>query len=377
MNSNTRPNEAHSQEVYSQYAPVADEIDLIDIWRILMEQKWLILGITALCTALAVGVALLLPREYKAEVIMMPPSIETVEKLNVPNIDESSEDYFFRVKPQELYHELIKNLQSHSLQRKFFDENGLVRVLASKEDVRPIELIFREEFSQKMVVGGVKQNKGEREFVNVTYTGKDPSQIADWLNSFVQLVDAETITAQQQSFSMKVKRRRESVSQRIDSLRSIEQARRLDLIARLEEASVIAEGIGWRERTGFSGGGSSNDNSNGVNMSLNLQSTPLYWRGVKALKSEITTLKQRANDDPFIPELRGLQEQLDFLSSVSQDIDNVHAMRLDQPAIADNRPVTPNRKLIVVLGFVLGGLLAVFVAFIRNMVVTAKNTSLD
>ena len=371
MDSNKQSNEVPPQ-VYPQYAPMADEIDLLDIWRILMRQKWLILGITVFCTALAVGAALLLPRAYRAEVIMLPPLAETVEKLNVPNLGGDSDSYFFKVESQELYHGLIENMQSNWLQRQFFDDNELTPLLSKKNDKRSEDVIFKEELSEKLVVAGINKNRGEREFVTITFEGQNPDQIAGWLNTFVRLADNKTIMAQTQSFAMKVQRVKDSVSQRIESLRSVEKSRRFDLIARLDEAVVVAEKLGWVDQHSKLGIQYEQAKMDAINMSFSLQDVPLYLRGSNALKAEVDVLKQRKNDDPFIPELRGLQEQFNFLSSVRQDAENVHAMRLDRAAIADDRPIKPKRKLIVVLGFVLGALLSVFVAFIRNMVVTAK-----
>lgn len=49
-----------------------DEIDLREIWNILWGGKWWILGITFVCTVLAVAYALGLPNWYKAEVVLAP-----------------------------------------------------------------------------------------------------------------------------------------------------------------------------------------------------------------------------------------------------------------------------------------------------------------
>lgn len=247
MDSNTQHNEEH-QQVYPQNAPMNDEIDLLGIWRIIVGQKWLILGITALCTALSIGAALLLPREYRAEVIMMPPQAETIEKLNISTKgcgDENSEEYFFKVEPQMLYQELIENFQSNKLQRQFFNENGLGSFLSKKDDKRPENVIFEEEFSKKLTVRGINRNKGEREFVTITLEGANPEQIADWLNSYVLLIDQKTIKAQTQAFSIKVQRVKDSLLKRIQSLRATEQSRRLDTIARLEEAVTVAKNSVW------------------------------------------------------------------------------------------------------------------------------------
>ena len=366
-------NNGTSHNQLAGYHSDADEIDLLDLWQILIKQKWIIIVVTLVCTGAAIVSALLLPREYRAEVVLLPPTAEMVEKLNVPDINKNiqgDEKYFFKVTEQDLYANLIKNIQSYSLQHQFFDENDLLRFVTNKDDSRPVDRVFAEEFRKKLAVKGIETNKVPKEFVTITLEGKEPNQIATWLNDFVRLADKTTIAELNQTFSVKVHRMKDSISRKIESLRNFERARRLDRIAALQEAHRIAKKIGLVEgpsNLGFMENQSeTDDNYKDKKMSFILQ-TPLYLRGTKALQAEITALKERENDDPFIPRLRTLQQNLDFLSSIKQDVDNVHAMRLDRVAVADDRPVKPKRKLLVALGFVSGFILALFLAFFRNM----------
>lgn len=52
---------------------------------------------------------------------------------------------------------------------------------------------------------------------------------------------------------------------------------------------------------------------------------------------------------------------------ISQRIEPRSLYRLEQPALVNSAPVKPRRTLIVALGFVLGGMLGVFVALVRIM----------
>ena len=51
---------------------VEDEISLVDLWRVLMAQKWMIFWVTILFTLGAVGYALRAPDIYKAEAVLAP-----------------------------------------------------------------------------------------------------------------------------------------------------------------------------------------------------------------------------------------------------------------------------------------------------------------
>lgn len=378
MDSKKQQDETQPQ-VSQQPTFVSDEIDLLDILKILIQQKWLILGITVLCTTLAIGVAILLPKEYMAKLVIRPPSVDSVEKLNIVNVDSNeAEGYFFRIGSQELYQELIDNLRSNQLRRKFFKENDLFRFLSQKEDNKSEDAIFEYSFNKKLVVDiGKKKAKGNIKFVTIILKGEDPAQIADWLNNFVSFADKETIMAQTVASSLKVQLEKENLLQRIESLRSMGRKRRLDKIAQLEEAILVADKLGWVEQYSNLGIQYEQAKMGTLNMSFSLHNVPLYFRGSKALQAEIDVLKQRKNDDPFIPELGSLLNQLNFLSLLKQGTDNVHAMTLDRAAIADDRPIKPKKKNIVVLGFMLGLLLSVCVAFIRNMILTAKPSRVE
>jgi LPS O-antigen subunit length determinant protein (WzzB/FepE family) len=126
----------------------------------------------------------------------------------------------------------------------------------------------------------------------------------------------------------------------------------------------------------------------------------IYTRGYEAIEAEIASLSNRKVDDPFIPELRGLQEKLKLLehnrkieqlksrqnddpfikslrdkenelarlASIDIDPATVKTARLDQAAFPPDKRIKPKRKLIVVLGFMLGLMLGVFAAFFVNFI---------
>jgi len=349
-----------------------------------MRQKQLIVGITIFCTFLATGVAFLLPREYKAELTIMPPSSVSVEVFNIPSIIpptfpsinnslDSSEfeeisGLFYQVKPQDLYEELVNTLMSRSLRFRFFKGNGLSSLFSKNNDNPSESILFEHNFNEKLTLTGITKDIGQRDYVTITLVGENPRQIKGWLNDFVDLADKTTIANQNNYFAEKVKMLKEDVFKRIESLRTIEKAHRLDRIASLEEAFAIAEKLGLGNGTDGRTNIYKQEDRDGVKMSFSLQEKPLFFRGTRTLKAEIDILKQRKNDDPFISELRILQEQFDLLSSLKQGVDEIHSMTVDGPVIVDNRPIKPKRKLIVVLGFLFGVLLSIFVVFIQNMV---------
>jgi chain length determinant protein (polysaccharide antigen chain regulator) len=358
----------HSSKNYQNQNQMIDEINLLDISKIFFRQKWLILCTTFLCTAITIIIVLRLLPEYRSEVTLLPPLAETIEKLNIPNYEEKGEEYFFKVDPQDLYTELILNLQSNHLRKQFFDNNNLLQHLSKTGDNRTENMIFQDDFSQKLSIAGITPKKEDTEFIVITLEGSDPARIAEWLNSFIQLADQETISGQTRSFETKIRIMKNSISKKIESLRTTEKSRRLDTIAQFKEATIIARKLGWINQPENPVMQYEKANTRELDMSFSLQKMPLYLRGAKALQAEIDVLSDRKNDDPFIPDLRSLQEKLNFLSSVTQDTSNIHSMRLDQAAIVSEHPVKPKRKLLIIVGFISGFIFSLIIALLRNAI---------
>jgi LPS O-antigen subunit length determinant protein (WzzB/FepE family) len=72
------------KEEQVQYVPVQmmpmggdeDEIDLLDLWRILLKGKWIIAGVTLCCVLAGVGYALLATPVYEIEALLAPGTID-------------------------------------------------------------------------------------------------------------------------------------------------------------------------------------------------------------------------------------------------------------------------------------------------------------
>jgi uncharacterized protein involved in exopolysaccharide biosynthesis len=69
-----------------------DEIDLFELFQKLYEQRWTILGITALTTALAILVSIFMPKAYKAEVMVEVPIIGS-KIIDISEIQETIKTY--------------------------------------------------------------------------------------------------------------------------------------------------------------------------------------------------------------------------------------------------------------------------------------------
>jgi len=338
-----------------------DEINLMDLGRVLVKRK-----VAAICVAIAVVVvavayALLASPVYKAEAYLLPPLNKSVQALQVvqsfqdSQAPQSSQDSHDTSKndispTQKAYSLFVQNLKSWSLLRRYFDSHHLADGLATRHHTVDVEREFKG-FVQNF---SVHQDRKNRSDVHVSFQGHDAALAAKWVNGIVALANEQTVRMLVQDVSAKLTEKRKQLRNQIAAKRKFAHLRREDRIDTLVSALHIAETLGIKESrvTGQQG-----DNG-----------SPLYMMGSKALKAQIEILRQRKNDDPYIPGLRDLQETLGLLEGIHIDPSDVSAVRIDQKAIAPEHPIRPKRTLIVVLGLIVGSVLGVFVAFFAEFV---------
>ena len=109
-------------------------------------------------------------------------------------------------------------------------------------------------------------------------------------------------------------------------------------------------------------------------LNISKSSTPLYYRGYRALNAEIKILKTRKSDDPFIIGLRDLQENVALLRSIKIEEEGMHSVTIDQAAYPPKNRIKPTRSLIVSLGTVVGLFLGICLVYFVSFVQKQKET---
>lgn len=384
MNSQIKQNIPPVSDGYQSLCP-EDEINLLDIWRVLVRQRKWILFITIIIFSLAVAYSLFSPRVYQAEAILLPPLSSDVARLNIrlPDTDNENypnqQQYLYETSTEKLYAKFMENLHSVGLRQQFFKQNNLLAALTKDKDseIKPNE-IFKHKFQELITIKKAAKNKtSANNAVSITLEGAQPDLVAKWLNNFISFADLHTVTLVANTLNTTLDMQKKDLQERIKILRKSAQNRRLDSIAALEEASQIAEKLKLLEPADSLG--NQNNKSDNLKLStvVNTKEQPLYLRGSKALRAEVESLKNRKNDDHFIPGLRDLQDRLEFLENIHLDAEAIHAVRIDQPAYSPDSPIKPKRKLIAALGLVLGLMLGVFAAFMINFIDTANKKEND
>jgi len=84
---------------------------------------------------------------------------------------------------------------------------------------------------------------------------------------------------------------------------------------------------------------------------------------------EVEILQERDQEDLYLTDLAELREEAARLQGIKLDTERLRLVRLDQLALQSLNPVKPKKAMIIALGLVLGGMLGVFIALIRSLMV--------
>lgn len=330
----------------------SDEIDLVELFQSLWQQKGLILAFTLVALVSAAAFAFLSPPEYEARAGVLPPSLGDIAAYNLGggklNLSE------FNV--SDIYAVFKTNLLSGALKRTFFDETYLPALPADKRVDTAQDKLW-EEFN-KTLTFKAPDIKNTPDYYEVTVEHESPDLAAEWANLYVDMAEEKTEQEMQQNVRNEIAARTRVIERQIDTLLITAKKRREDRIVRLREALVVAEAVGMDAPQVVTT--SDGDLTPFVDGNL------MYIRGAKAIRAELAVLEKRENDDPFVNELRDLEKQLDFLEKIDVNPNDVSVFTLDSSVEIPETPVKPKKALILALGVIVGGILGVFAAFISS-----------
>ncbi|TCD21216.1 chain-length determining protein [Pseudomonas sp. IC_126] len=335
-----------------------DEIDLVELFKALWQQKLIIIGITIVVTVCAAAYAFLSRPVYEARAMVLPPFLSDIAAYNAGR-NASTQNSLKSFSTEDVYAVFTRNLKSLSLRRAFFQDVYLPSLTETRR-ASPEDRLWAS-FNDQLTVRA--PDKQQPDMLEVRVEHEDAEQAASWVNDFVARAASAAKDDMQRNVISEIDARIRSTERRIASLRSTASQRRQDRIAVLQEALVVAKAVGMITPQVTAGRTSSSQE-----LEEFVDGSLTYMRGAKAIEAELAVLEARKSDDPFISELRSLQEELSFLNTIEIDPNTVAVFRLDSAAQPPQTPIKPKKMMIVALGLVLGGMLGIFVALIRVMV---------
>ncbi|WP_313489252.1 Wzz/FepE/Etk N-terminal domain-containing protein [Stutzerimonas nitrititolerans] len=414
--------------VVPQQSNTTDEIDLVELFRALWRQKLLIIGVTLIAAVIAAAYAFLATPYYETRTYLRPVPKSNLDQLNETGIYKltpeeainrvagglSSYDnrLDFFLNNQELFQNIPK--RGDSLEQTFaaFNETAfeMLHPDPKKTDNRSAFVGLKLTYPKGMDGASVVND-----FVSYVVE-LERQEIADDLESLIDnrlsSLDMK-MEAQRANYNASKEAKiaalleesalnRARLQDELAALREELKTRRTHRIQKLNEAIAIAESLGIRTPTTPSAmTQSTRSGTQVIRTEVTNQEIPLYFMGTEALAAErdalanresddfiepriaeiqselamlehnreVEILQDREEEDLYLADLAKLREEAARLKGIKLDTERLRLVRLDQLALQSLSPVKPKKPMIIALGLVLGGMLGVFIALIRSLMV--------
>ncbi len=407
-----------------------DEIDLRKLFNSLVEKKLFIFSVTVFVTLLAIIYALRITPTYEAVSSFTSPSTSSIININSLNLSNESKE-----SKESVFSNFLTNISSRKLQTKVFLDGDYLTVFNPENN--PIDdvnnFIIQTLESVELDPPNVTAKTLGLGFLNelpysISMQGSDAESISMYLNDLVITANNNTIekmmgiirqkiairldeiaierelllTAAERDRLSKIKQIKEEDAQKIREINDqIDRAKfkakedRFNEIVVLADAAILARSLGVKENNFKLIGDETNSNLT-IAIGENNDLPKWYLYGEKALLERVELLESRTSDDPFIPELVILKNQLNEvqnnnllktlearkddspfvaeiinldiekieLESTIIDLTGVNTMQINQVAISE--PIKSNKRMIVVLAFIGSFMMSIFLALIMG-----------
>jgi LPS O-antigen subunit length determinant protein (WzzB/FepE family) len=418
-----------------------DEIDLRQLAKSLRERSRFIFGFTGIVTLVAITYLLYqstLPLQYKIETSFLKPSDRVVLQLNKFQLLSETKD--------SIYTRFLNLVGSKSFQKSIFLDGDYANKLNETNELIDDVDVFASgviNSAQLSIFKIDSKNNGNNNANYLASTkielpyilsieGTNLDVLSEYLNEVVSKANQEvvlyTASIEQQMVANRlsqikiekssllakakkdrlsqIQRIKEEDTQKIRELNDlIERARykakeeRMNAIQTLTAAAKLAGSLGIIDNNL----GKINESNNDINLNIAINEDDdlpeWYLFGEKALLERIELLKSRTSDDPFIPELVTLNNQINEiqnnnllktlevrqddspfierineldveatkLKSSGMDITGIDAMQIQQYASSQPTPSNSSNNLLIVLALFAGFVMSIILALLMNL----------
>lgn len=319
-----------------------DEVDVLALWHVLWSRKLLILSCIVLVTAAALVYISLKTPMYEAKSFILPPTKNDIAQLNYGRTEASGLEVFTS---KDVYAIYLRALQSESLRRQFFRTVYLPNLPEASRQGSQDALY--DQFGKVLTVGPVAGDSAERFLIRAL--SDDPKMSVKWVTRFSEMASDTAKKTLVEDADTEVKVLVKNLEQQIRSAREAAHKQREDQIARLEEALKVAKAVKLSKPPIIASGMN-------AEVSGGMQGALTYMRGSQALEAELANLRGRESDDPFVADLREIQEKLDFYRNLQLNPAVIEVFQQDGAIEVPDSPVRL-RKLLIVAGGVFAGLI--------------------
>jgi len=313
------------------------EISFSNLWGVVCRRKFIVSIVVFFAVAAGLAYALLTPSVYKAEAFLVPPTEAELQGLRMGNSPAVV---------SEVYNLFIKNLESHSLRKQYFDEYKLANRLAPNQVSQESAIkIFERAFNNALSVHQDRVGAA----ATVSFEGPDARLAAEWVNGLVAQANAATKKIMIQRAMDRLAEEKQAAKKRLNAHIELAKTLQNTKIEGLERAVRVAERLGLHEI---------------------IAAEPLYMRGTKALRVELEEVRRSNDFDSYVPELKKMRAEVAYYEGLRIDPASISAIRVEQAAIEPIQSIRPKRVRIALLalfgGLLLGLLAAAFAEFLTT-----------
>lgn len=320
-----------------------NEIDFIELVQSVWRHKFVVFFAALVGGLCASAYAFLSSPVYEVKVSFLPPSLSDIAPLSSGRAQIGLEPFSV----SDVYQVFARNLEADDSLRRFFKAVYLPSLSKQDQESVPNGTLYRR-FLKGFKVVVPDRLRPDR--YSLVVQGKDPDEIVQWVTTYVGQVARESREQAIRNAQGELAVAAGNLQQEIASLRATAMSRRQDRIVQLGEALKVAEAVGLVNPPVLSG--QTNEQLTAI-----MDGSLTYMRGSKALRAEMSALESRVSDDPFIPQLRDLQEKYELYARIATESPNIGVFRQDGDVVMPDEPIKPKKALIITLGVVLGGIL--------------------
>ena len=372
------------QDPAYQFAYPEDEIDLFELAREIWKQRSIVLATVAIVTLLATFAAFMIPATWQAEVRIYEGTLADLAAIHdlsrvLPSSQGGVSDNLIstgsvsNITPEQALHLYFRYLSSPAILRSVFQKSGLSEQLlkeAGLSDESSLEATALltgqfDAFQENLSMKPSDKTKEGANFITVKYNSNKQEFSAQLINNYLlPLAKVGAIEEIKTNSAYRIERERIRITQQITDIEnqfiqniSVE---RLKLIRALEQAEDA--GISSFFETSFI----AVDDSNRFILGSKILSKQLQQITEQLSKYRMFSDPVKGDEElELLPNVYPLYRKLEKLNKYVVAIDDTKLGIIDEPAMVPAIPKSPNKKLIVMLGIVLGGFAGLLIVLVR------------
>ena len=321
-----------------------DEISLVDIWFFLVRQRFVIGACVLLALLAGVAFVYFRPKTYQVEVNIDKPWPEDLAPLNLA-LSPAALTGFEPVTPDQAFNYVARHFRREKSLQRLYKESWLpLQENSSGQSWSEAEY--------RALKGSLQITRPDEKRNALDHTlrvsADDPAKAVNLAKAYLQIVQEESRVDLLKDLENARRIRLEDVTRQIQLDRVMYQRGVSDRLVQLNEALSIAKTAGVVDPVVLSARLPAQDK-----LRESADNNALYTLGAKNLSAEIDALSQRADDEPFIANLRLNQSKKEALEKIDLARFPVVTFQPDRE-IQEPQYGTPRKSTVLAVSALLG-----------------------